>query len=58
LKTLRLFLVIVVITTTIVAGVRLSSVLMARPAASDESVLLKGFAEIQPIDVHTHILQK
>jgi predicted TIM-barrel fold metal-dependent hydrolase len=58
LKTSRLFLVTILIT-TVVAGVKLSSVLFAAqksgPAASDESALLKGFAEIQPIDVHTHI---
>jgi predicted TIM-barrel fold metal-dependent hydrolase len=58
LKTSRLFLVTVLIT-TIVAGVKLSSVLLAAqksgPAASDESALLKSFADIQPIDVHTHI---
>jgi len=58
LKTSRLSLVTILIT-TIVAGVRLPSVLVAaqraEPAASEESALLKGFAEIQPIDVHTHI---
>ena len=58
MKTSRLSLVTILIT-TIVAGVRLPSVLVAaqraEPAASEESALLKGFAEIQPIDVHTHI---
>ena len=58
MKTSRLFLVSILIT-TIVAGVGLSSVLLATQipasAPSDESALLKGFALIQPIDVHTHI---
>ncbi len=59
MKIVRPFLVTILITTTIAAGVKLSSVLLAAQksgsAASDESALLKGFAEIQPIDVHTHI---
>jgi predicted TIM-barrel fold metal-dependent hydrolase len=56
---LRFFFITILITTTIVAGVRLSSVLLRAQnsgrAASDENTLLKGFADIQPIDVHTHI---
>jgi predicted TIM-barrel fold metal-dependent hydrolase len=51
--------VAIVITTAIAAGVKRSPVpLDAREpgsAASDENALLKGFAEIQPIDAHTHI---
>ena len=59
LKTSRLFPVTIFIATTIVAAVKLSSVLLGAqqfgPAASDEGAVLKGFAKIQPIDVHTHI---
>lgn len=55
----KICLATVLFTTAIIAGVKLSSVLGATqesgPAASDESALLKGFSEIQPIDVHTHI---
>jgi predicted TIM-barrel fold metal-dependent hydrolase len=58
LKRSRLFVATILIA-TIVAGVKLSSALVAAqnsgPAASDERTLLNGFAEIQPIDVHTHI---
>jgi predicted TIM-barrel fold metal-dependent hydrolase len=58
-KTLRLFVVTLLITTTIVAGVTLSSVLLPRQkselSATDESALLKSFAQFEPIDVHTHI---
>jgi predicted TIM-barrel fold metal-dependent hydrolase len=46
------------IAATIVAGGKVSSALLGAQksgAANDESELLKGFAEIQPIDVHTHI---
>jgi Amidohydrolase len=59
LKTWRLSLVTALIIMAIVAGVKLSPVLLAaqkpESAASDESALLKSFADIQPIDVHTHI---
>jgi hypothetical protein len=58
LKNSGLFLVTILVT-TIVAGVKLSSVPVAaqksESAASNESGLLQGFTEIQPIDVHTHI---
>lgn len=59
MKPPRLVFVTALIATTLVAGIKLSSVLLAahesQPAASDESALLKDFAAIQPIDVHTHI---
>lgn len=49
----------ILITTIVMAGVKFSSVLLAAqksaPAASDETAQLKGFAEVQPIDAHTHI---
>ena len=49
----------IVITTAIAAGVKRSSVpLEAREpgsATSAENALLQGFADIQPIDAHTHI---
>jgi predicted TIM-barrel fold metal-dependent hydrolase len=49
----------VLLATAIFAGAKLSSVVLAapqsEPAASDESDLLKDFAQIAPIDVHTHI---
>jgi hypothetical protein len=58
-KTSKLFLVTILTSTTIVAAAKLSSVLLTAqksgPSASDESALLKGFAAIQPIDVHIHI---
>lgn len=57
--TSRLFLVSICITMAIVAAVTLSSALLAAqtsgPAASKKSALLNNFAEIQPVDVHTHI---
>ena len=59
MTTSKFFFVTILTTTTIVAAVKLSSVLLigqkSGPSASDESALFKGFAEIQPIDVHTHI---
>jgi hypothetical protein len=59
LKTSRFSFVTIFITTIIVAGAKLASVPLAaqqsKPAASDESALLKDFAQIQPIDAHTHI---
>ena len=59
MKTSRLLAVFIVILAATVAGVRVSSVLLgaqkAGAAANDISELLKGFAEIEPIDVHTHI---
>ena len=59
MKTFRCIFVTVAITTTIGAGVKLSSVRLAaqaaQPAASAENELLKAFSEIRPIDVHTHI---
>jgi predicted TIM-barrel fold metal-dependent hydrolase len=62
LRTSRLILVAILVT-TVVAGVRLSSVLRgaqastasAGSAANEQGALLKGFAEIEPIDAHTHI---
>jgi predicted TIM-barrel fold metal-dependent hydrolase len=48
-----------ILTTTVVACVKLSSALLAsqksEPAVTDESALLRDFAKSQPIDVHTHI---
>jgi hypothetical protein len=56
---LRLFLFTVFLIIAIVAATKLSSVLLAAqkssPSASDENVLLEGFAEIQPIDAHIHV---
>jgi hypothetical protein len=57
LKTSRLYLAGILIA-NVLAGVKLSSALLTAQKsgpASDESALLKTFAEIQPIDVHTHI---
>jgi hypothetical protein len=57
LKTSRLYIAGILIA-NVVASVKLSSALLAAQKsgpASDESALLKTFAEIQPIDVHTHI---
>lgn len=49
----------ILITTTILAGVKLSTFLLAAqsmaPSIGDEGLLLKGFKDIQPIDAHTHI---
>lgn len=46
-------------TTAIVAGPKLSSILLAaqtfQSAASNQSALLKSFSEIGPIDAHVHI---
>jgi len=50
---------VLLIATTIAVGLKLSSARPAtqasQPAASAESVLLKSFSEIRPIDAHTHI---
>jgi predicted TIM-barrel fold metal-dependent hydrolase len=57
LKTSRLYIAGILIA-NVLAGVKLSSALLTAQKsgpASDESALLKTFAEIQPIDVHTHI---
>lgn len=59
MKSRRLVLVPLLLATSIFAGVKLSSLLLgaqtSKPAASNQSALLKGFSEIQPIDAHTHI---
>jgi predicted TIM-barrel fold metal-dependent hydrolase len=59
LKTSQLSFVTILIAAAIVAGVKLPHVLLAAPqskaAASDESALLKDFAQIGPIDAHVHI---
>jgi predicted TIM-barrel fold metal-dependent hydrolase len=59
LRTSTLLFATILTAATIGAGVKLSSVLPAiqksGPVPGDETELLKGFAEIQPIDVHTHI---
>jgi len=59
LKTSQLSFVTILIAAAIVAGVKLPHVLLAAPqskaAASDESALLKDFAQIGPIDAHIHI---
>ena len=59
MKTFRFIFVTVLVTTAMVAGVKLSSVQVAaqasQPAPSSESALLKGFSEIRPIDAHIHI---
>ena len=58
-KTFRSILVIVLMTTAVVAGVKLSSIQLAaqavQPGASNESALLKGFSEIGPVDAHIHV---
>jgi predicted TIM-barrel fold metal-dependent hydrolase len=59
LKTFRSIFGTVLIPTTIFAGLKLSSILLAvqtsQPGAIAESALLKAFSEIRPIDAHTHI---
>jgi len=61
LRTLRVFLVTTFFASAFVGAAKLSSVLIAaqtaKPAASDESALLRAFAEIQPIDAHIHIFK-
>ena len=50
------FLFTVILSTTVVACVKLSSVSLAvqksAPTATDESILFSGFAKIVPIEVH------
>jgi predicted TIM-barrel fold metal-dependent hydrolase len=59
LKISRFFVTNALIATAIAAGVKFSPVAIPAPpsesAADDESVLLKDFAQIEPIDAHTHI---
>lgn len=59
LKVLTFFVVLLLTSATIVVAVKLRSVLIAaqksEPPPGDQSALLKGFAAIQQIDVHTHI---
>ncbi len=60
MKNSRLYVVTVVIASAIFAGAKLPSVLLAadqpsESAASDQRILLKDFARIEPIDTHTHI---
>lgn len=59
MKTSNLLIATILTTATIITGAKLSSAWLTAQdpghAASDETALLKGFAEIQPIDVHTHI---
>jgi predicted TIM-barrel fold metal-dependent hydrolase len=58
-KTWKIILVTMLLVTGIAAAVRQSAVThaaqVAKPAANDESVMLKGFSEIQPVDAHMHI---
>jgi len=58
-KTFRFIFVTALMTTAVVAGVKLSLMPLAaqalQPVASSESALLKGFSEIRPIDAHIHI---
>jgi predicted TIM-barrel fold metal-dependent hydrolase len=58
-KTFRLILATALTTTVIIAGLKLSSVQLTaqafQPKASNERALLKGFAEVGPIDAHIHI---
>ena len=58
-KTWKIILVTMLLVTGIAAAVKQSSVTHAaqeaKPAANDESAMLKGFSEIQPIDAHIHI---
>ena len=59
LRTLRIYLVTTLLASAMIATANLSSVLLAaqgaKPTASDEIILLKAFAEIQPIDAHIHV---
>lgn len=58
-KVARVFLLAVLTTAAILAGLKSSSALMkasqSGPADSDEGRLLDAFTKFQPIDVHTHI---
>jgi predicted TIM-barrel fold metal-dependent hydrolase/DNA-directed RNA polymerase subunit H (RpoH/RPB5) len=59
MKTLYLFFVTVLIAGMFAGAPKLSSVLFARQGsgvvASDQSALLKAFAEMHPIDAHVHL---
>jgi hypothetical protein len=59
LKTFTSIFVTLLIPTAVVAGLKLSSILLvaqaSQPAAGAETALLKAFVEIRPIDAHTHI---
>lgn len=59
MKTLNLFFVTVLVAGMLAGAPKLSSVLFARQgsgvAASDQSALLKAFAEMNPIDAHVHL---
>lgn len=59
MKPSKFLFAIILTATTVIAGVKLSSILLtphiSGRAANEESALLRGFADIQPIDEHTHI---